>query len=627
VDPVHAAFFAVNSLSSVADALVRETIQNSLDAGLNGDVRVRFSLQSVTCTDEIWGRYFAGLMPHLSAVDDDNISVPEKPETLPLLVIEDFGTRGLQGDPHQDDDYEVDGLPRNDFYYFWRNVGRSNKSEDERGRWGLGKIVFPIASNISSFFGLTHRSDDEERLLLGQSVLKIHHADDCKCCPYGYFGTFEGDDFAIPSSGDGILQFVDDFGLSRSDEHGFSVVVPFPRGGEAGINAERLKCSALQQFFYPIIGGELTVEIAADGDLCVLSSATIDAELETVTGDLGGRSLESMRRLFELSRWAFDLTDDNHIDLPDPGNLLAAAPNWSHIALPEEHREMLEQGFEAGERLAIRVPIKVHRKESGAEPVRSSFTVYMQRDDDAAHNEEFFIRRGITISDARSYIDSGVRGLMIIEDKHLSSLLGDAENPAHTDWQQRLPRFSAQYVHGPSCVGFVKKSLHELIRKLSPAPETREIDLLRDLFYVEKDDITVPPTPTPGPGKKPGEDGTEIIEPIPAGPPPMIQITKLAGGFRVSPHPKAETPPVSINVRVAYERRRGSAFKHYDPLDFRLDQPPINVHGTGLAEPPESCDKNYLEFLVKEPDFELVVNGFDPERDLAVKAAAERPKE
>ncbi len=627
VDPVQAAFFSVNSIDSITDALVRETIQNSLDAAADGNVRVRFALQEMPFSDEIRHRYFADLFPHLGAVVDDNLSVPEEPDTLELLVIEDFGTRGLQGDPAQDDDAHDAAAPRNDFYYFWRNVGRSNKTEDERGRWGLGKIVFPIASGISSFFGLTRRRDDGETILLGQSVLKIHHAGDRKCCPYGYYGNFENDDFALPASGSDVETFSRDFGLSRTDEFGFSVVVPFPRTGTAGINQERLKCSVIQQFFYPIIKGELTVEIVADGNTLLLTDETIDKQLESVTGDLGGRSIESMKMLFDLSRWSCDQQEEDHIVLPDTESMLAASPRWSSMELPSDHVDRLQETFEKGERIAIRIPIKVHRKGQDGHPIRSWFSVYLQRDDDAAHNEEFFIRRGITITEARSFLDSGVRGLMIIEDKHLSSLLGDAENPAHTDWQQRSPKFSAKYVHGPSCVGFVKKSLHELIRKLSPAPEKREVDLLRDLFYVEKEDLDADPVKAKGPSKKQGTGNAELIDPIDPGPPPMIQLTRLTGGFKILPHKRAEAPPVSINVRVAYETRRGSPFKKYDPLDFRLDTPPIEVRGTGLSEPPESLDKNYLEFKVDDPQFELVVLGFDTERDLAIRANAVRAPE
>ncbi|MFV2038497.1 MAG: hypothetical protein ACC646_12985, partial [Paracoccaceae bacterium] len=53
---------------------------------------------------------------------------PDDPENF--LVIEDYGTRGLEGDPTQDDDFQpTEANIKNDFFYFWRNVGRSKKSD------------------------------------------------------------------------------------------------------------------------------------------------------------------------------------------------------------------------------------------------------------------------------------------------------------------------------------------------------------------------------------------------------------------------------------------------------------------------------------------------------------------
>ncbi len=81
--------------------------------------------------------------------------LPREAEAMPYLVIEDFGTRGLTGDPHVDPELEPASDIKNDFFYFWRNVGRSNKGEVDRGRWGLGKAVFTVASRIRTIFGIT----------------------------------------------------------------------------------------------------------------------------------------------------------------------------------------------------------------------------------------------------------------------------------------------------------------------------------------------------------------------------------------------------------------------------------------------------------------------------------------
>jgi len=77
---------------------------------------------------------------------------------------------------------------KNDFFYFWRNIGRAVEGATARGRWGVGKTVFQAASRINSFYGLTIRRGNPGKLLMGQSVLKIHWCDGSKHGPYGYYG-------------------------------------------------------------------------------------------------------------------------------------------------------------------------------------------------------------------------------------------------------------------------------------------------------------------------------------------------------------------------------------------------------------------------------------------------------
>ena len=83
-----------------------------------------------------------------------------------LLIIEDFGTTGLKG--------AVDVKDNGQFCGFWRRFGRSNKKQAQGGRWGLGKLVFPSASQVRTVVGLTRRADDASSWLMGQAILRNH---------------------------------------------------------------------------------------------------------------------------------------------------------------------------------------------------------------------------------------------------------------------------------------------------------------------------------------------------------------------------------------------------------------------------------------------------------------------
>jgi hypothetical protein len=122
------------------DALVREILQNAVDARAgDGPVRVRLAIHdpSDAPPPDRLAHYFERLHEPLTSrqIVFDQHGVPLSP--CRFLVCEDFGTRGLEGDTELfSDPLEGDRL-RQDFYWFWRNIGRSGKTGDDLGRWGL----------------------------------------------------------------------------------------------------------------------------------------------------------------------------------------------------------------------------------------------------------------------------------------------------------------------------------------------------------------------------------------------------------------------------------------------------------------------------------------------------------
>ena len=103
VDPIEGEFFTTEAIGSVTDALVRESIQNSLDAATgHGPVTVRFSFyQSPNPGYDakvVLNKYLNGLSNHLQAKHAGLQDTSSPSEQMDYLLIEDYGTRGLQGD-------------------------------------------------------------------------------------------------------------------------------------------------------------------------------------------------------------------------------------------------------------------------------------------------------------------------------------------------------------------------------------------------------------------------------------------------------------------------------------------------------------------------------------------------
>ena len=233
----------------LADSLGRESTQNSLDATIqgNGGVRVRFSfLRGDNAPNQDYLKnLFEGYREHAQAAGI-NLSVVDFGNPT-ALVVEDFGTRGLTG--------RMDIKDTDNFSDFWRRHGLTHKSGKSLGRWGLGKLVFPMSSQLSAFFGLTVQSDTGQRALMGQTVLGMHTLNNEDYPPHAFFAEMqlatEGKkSLPLPITDEVFLnEFSKQFRLTRANEPGLSVVIPFPN---QELDRERMIVVAISNYFIPI---------------------------------------------------------------------------------------------------------------------------------------------------------------------------------------------------------------------------------------------------------------------------------------------------------------------------------------------------------------------------------------
>jgi hypothetical protein len=611
-DPVHDEFFSTEAIDSLAAALVRESGQNSLDARADGHVQVRFvfGTESWTLPATAAHTYLESLKAHVQA-PDSGIRADELPAfdgPVPFLAIEDFGTRGLQGDPMQANAEENDGEGSADFYYFWRNLGRSGKKESDRGRWGLGHTVFAAASRVHSFFGLTKRCNDGRRLLMGQSIVKIHRIGKEKFFPYGWYGIVEPDYFVTPIEDQAAIEkFEHEFHLERQKGSGLSVVIPFP---DPSITSKEVTKAFIRHYFAPLIRGTLSVLIETAGATVKLSRET----LRSCTADhFNEPELQNLLKTFDLVEWSQTVPDGEifrHDPLPS-----GRAPVWDLVKFTDETHLAMTKRYEDKQRLAVRISLSV--KEKGKPLQSGSFTVYLERDPQLDKGEIHFVRQDITVANQKVGAERGVRALIVIDDKALAQLLGDAENPAHTEWQDRSEKFKNKYDHGTSTLRFVKNSAAHLIRILTAASQEKDRDLLKDLFFVVQ----------------PSEDGSErggsgewsgkhkskgpMVPPPPPKSPPPVRLEKIAGGFRISMNPAVTPMPRQVTVRMGYAVRTGDPVKRYEPEDFRIESDDFKLEHA--AAEVVSRAENQLVVNLQGADSNVRLTGFDQHRDLQIR--------
>ncbi len=596
-----------------ANPIVREGIQNSLDAAPDDKiVRVRLTVGEWTPAQsrERWGRYADGLSLHLDAVRAKLPEPPEPGEPFRYLLFEDFETTGLTGDPTQ----WLFSEAKNPFFDFFRAEGISHKEGSDRGRHGVGKFVFMGASRIRTIFGLTRRDDGRE-LLMGTTVLSYHEVNGNHYVPDGWFGIPDPNqrDHVLPLEADKatLAKFKADFGISRGGESGLTIVVPWL---DNSILLQSLIPSVIANYFLPLMRNLLVVEVVDNsGKVERIDSVTI----KDVMARQAQWHINDFASRLELSKFACGSKSPIVLAPPPGGN---TAPKWSEECVPPPAIEVIRAKLKSGEMIHVECPTRVRFKKT-PDAIPDKFDLYFQRVPGESDTQVYFIRQGILVSDIRTRKHPGLRGMVVIDDGDLGKFLGDAENPAHTDWQSELVK---HYMFNKATIDYVVESIDSILQFAKEDETAPDPMVMIDLFY-EPDDAPESPEVKRKKNKKDPGGETEPAKLTVTPKPKSYRLTKRDGGFVLRNGDDGVPTPTSFEILIAYDTQQGNPFKKYHPADFRLDK------GDGITAESEGLDiteysHNRIIAHVLKDTFELVVEGFDTNRDVVVHVKPFGPK-
>lgn len=613
-NPVTGEYFDEEAIERPAQALVREVIQNSLDARANGGpVRMRFFVSGVSAalSAERAEHWFGDAWKHFKAADSGlrPEQLPAQPSRCLYIVVEDFGTTGLEGDVQA-----WEGDKKNHFYAFFRAEGVSENTGG-RGKWGVGKTVFPRSSRASSLFGLTVRLSDRRQFLMGRAILRFHRVNNSTYVPDGYWGK-RVEEFVQPlADARTLAEFRNDFRIRRRDEPGLSVMVPFVH---EEITTKAILQAVGREYFYPILAGRLAVAIEGNQDVRNLDADNLLDSMEIDQGDLQG----DLRAVVNLGIWALTMPEAEHIRLLQPPP--EQPPVWSETLVPDRQITQLARRFAQGEQLAFCVPITVPTPDR---QWRASFLkIYMKQDLTGRGYPPVFIREGIIIPKA---LERRVRGhqlltLVVIDDKPLAALLADAETPAHTQWSHQTQNFRGKYEHGKAFIDFVRSAPRQLAEILSGARRERDRLTLADFFpRPPEDDGLEIEQASERPSRRTDPTAPPPAPPPPPPPPRPFVIEPLTGGFCLKRGDPSIVCPQRLAIAVGYDRTRGNPIKKYHSADFRLDSMRKKLRGVREV----TCRENRMLIDIIDDDFRLEVTGFDENRDVYVKAIAREPSD
>jgi len=593
-------------------SLLREAIQNSLDAALDGAlgvVHVSFDLCTLTEPHEVkaLSKSFSELVPHIKAADL-SWSAIEKPGPIDVLVIEDFGTTGLTGS------YKRSG--NEPFESFWWGHGVSPKGGATKGRWGLGKLVFPASSNIRSFFGITRRHDDEKELLMGQSILKTHDIGEKRYKARVFWGQEDyldradhNEPYIVPNQNEEDIESIKQLlGLERARNSGLSIMIPYPR--KEVVDMDSMLKEAIDNYVYPILTGRLQLEVSG--------------------------TLLNASNIYEVAKkqWANDKSKIAMLDFMsivkdmrgDPDKLRHLPKKWDGTSIDEdifsvEELDAMREEYEDGRVLGFRIPFKVNKRirtpegRDESEKVESQFEVYIQRPAGLEKGRNYYIRNGLVITKGGNptYSENAF-GALIADDEGVSSFLGDAENPAHTHWIGTSTKLRKNYNSAATRLTYVRNSLIRIHALFSGDVKDVDEDALMDFFY------TLEPQTSKKRGKKTPPKPVGIPKPRPK----TFRLKQSKDGFKLVPGEGLiqDNLPMTIKIKAAYDLLSDEPLSRHDPLDFDFTK----SNGLKIVERGvEVLNKgaNSFDIEVVDPEFVFSVKGFDPIRDLLVKAVRE----
>lgn len=590
------------SVTLQTEAIVREAIQNSLDAKFPGHEKVRLRFSFGKTQGGNGSQFILSLAEHLRSsrfrlADEFGLN------PFSYLTIEDFETIGLTGKYRSEDTAGPDG----NFYNFWRADGRLEKGGTKGGRWGLGKYSFFSLSRIRTFWGLTVRGEDDLSLLMGRSLLEPHEIGSTTYNTHGFFadnGTWD------PITDERMLsEFQSTFSLKRDRESGLSIVIPYPReeGGISFSDKEVVANAVIDHYLYNLLQGTLEVQIESnlmgnDRNPVILKKESIHEYIS--------RERDSVRRtrLLKFMEGSMQSPTDLEIHIEQQEK-----PKYDLSSFDSTINELRRKFMTRSQLIKLRVHVNI---EFPSGDIRSTyFDLCMQRIPPGEKSEVICLRSGIHVIDGIKFPPrrKGVRILLLATDPPISEFLGDSENPSHTEWRKKNEIFGPKYGNsGKNMLDFITDSASNILDIIETEPLEREESLLVDIFHL--------PRMMEGRSSTPGKIKVKVKRKSPR----YFNVERIEGGFSITLNPETLESeggdlrlPARLYAEAAYVVRRGNAFKSYDPLDFEMGAGDIRIEQKGASEISKS--KNMVFFTAMIPDFYLMVKGFDRNRDLKVK--------
>ena len=404
-----------------SESLVREFIQNSLDAS-NNSKTVKVVINEKKLNKRDMKEFLTDLEPHLKAC---KLQEHNKEQQIRCIVLEDFNTKGLEG-KNKDNFFKADNI--------------TNKTEGG-GSHGIGKAVFSATSKIKTFFGYSIYGNNES-IFQGRSVLKSHEIGDKHYRSYG--------DLKIKPVKK-HTEIINMLFTRKNTEKGLSVAIPY-----CGVTIKDIKQNCLEQFYMPIIDNKLELEIEDE-----------KINKETLI-DLDDNPKIILAMEYETSNKKNKLYSIKE-------------KNWKDLKFPKLPKDFINQTNP----LFLSFEIEMLTKQDVRETGKVTLLIQKEEKSDKLQTIDFWrdnllITEAITKGKKQREYSVILR----LSNDPLSQLLRNLEDPGHTKWQTGSikPDIKEKYSNIQKLVTFIKKLPLEFIRQIKHQPLKQDSHFFSDYF-------------------------------------------------------------------------------------------------------------------------------------------------
>lgn len=427
-----------NFRSKPYSALVREAVQNSLDAVLNPSepVIVEFGFSSITAQNN---ENFFKLKEHIDecrnyfswqekAVElytamSEHFTRDFRGRKIGYIRICDYNTKGMEYDPNSS---------KSPFYAFARAAGVSSKiGQESGGSFGFGKSAYFQLSPIGTVF-ISSQTYTGKHAFEGVSWLCSHYFEGQKVSSVGYYDN---------NNGKPITDFDKIPARFQRKEAGTSFYILGFKEDDKETAIEEMVNEALKSFWFAIYSNHLVVKI---GDI-----------------EINANALDNLIRTRFPSE-VDDTAKTGHVK-PLPYYMAVRDANQSHKA-----KSFTETLPILGECTLYLIKV----------PVNKDKVIYMRRP-------------LMLVYGKRTQTSYGVHGLFVCTNKEGDKILQSLENPAHDEWNDANWRDGSRRIvpKGKDAMNEIRSFIQRCFVSLfSNAQDTAlEITGLDELLYVPED--------------------------------------------------------------------------------------------------------------------------------------------